>query len=58
MNALEMPANDNLGLVLADIEDMVSRMAKDDRVPAAYFVRLGELTDELRDRLRAAGRIA
>lgn len=56
-----MTANDNaaaLDPVVTDLREIVSAMAKDERVPCDYFFRLDELVAELRHRLRAAGQIA
>ena len=56
-----MRAPDNaaaLAPVITDLRDLRDAMVRDDRVPTAYFMRFGELLEELQDRLQAAGRIA
>lgn len=54
-----MNATDNsLDPVVTDLREIVNAMAQDERVPVPYFYRLDELTEELAQRLQAAGRIA
>lgn len=59
-NTTPQERDDHLTPVVTDLREIVSAMAKDERVPMHYPMRLGELTDELQDlqgRLVAARRI-
>lgn len=57
-----MIANDNsLDPVVSDLRDLRDAMVRDDRIPASYFMRFGELIEEieqLQDRLQATRRIS